>query len=291
MTYDDDPSDELILRPMSPDEVEELVAWAAQEGWNPGRSDARLFYETDPEGFVAAEIDGEMIGGGAVVAYGETYGFMGLFIVKPEYRGRGLGRHLWTARRDMLRARLDPEAPIGMDGVEAMAPFYAEGGFELAYVNRRYSLTAGAQTVSSDVVPISDVPFQALVKFDRHFFPAFREEFLDGWITQRGAIARAVVNDAGVQGYAVARPCGEGYKVGPLFAEDAETASTLLHAIENELVGETLFVDIPDVNPEHEAFAARHGMEEVFRCARMYHGEPPAIDESRVFGITTFELG
>jgi len=49
---------------MSRSEVAQLVAWAAQEGWNPGLHDARLFWATDLEAFIAADLDGELIGGG-----------------------------------------------------------------------------------------------------------------------------------------------------------------------------------------------------------------------------------
>ena len=61
--------DRLHIRQMSRVEVDELVAWAANEGWNPGRHDARLFWENDPGAFLAAELDGELIGGGAITSY------------------------------------------------------------------------------------------------------------------------------------------------------------------------------------------------------------------------------
>ena len=54
---------------MTRDELATLVEWAAREGWNPGLNDAEVFLATDPEGFVAAEINGELIGGGSIVAY------------------------------------------------------------------------------------------------------------------------------------------------------------------------------------------------------------------------------
>ena len=76
---------------MTRDEAFQLVDWAAGEGWNPGLDDAALFWATDPDAFVAAERDGIVIGGGAVTSYNGAFGFMGLFIVRPEFRRRGLG--------------------------------------------------------------------------------------------------------------------------------------------------------------------------------------------------------
>lgn len=39
--------DSPFLRPMTAAEVEQLVDWAALEGWNPGLSDAQAFYAAD----------------------------------------------------------------------------------------------------------------------------------------------------------------------------------------------------------------------------------------------------
>ncbi|MCB0057833.1 MAG: hypothetical protein KDE45_12430, partial [Caldilineaceae bacterium] len=74
---------ELSIRTMTRSEVDELVAWAAREGWNPGLHDAEIFWATDPAAFIAADLGGEMIGGGAITAYGDEFGFMGFFIVRP----------------------------------------------------------------------------------------------------------------------------------------------------------------------------------------------------------------
>ena len=60
--------DELVIRNMTRPEVDELVEWAAQEGWNPGLHDADTFWATDPEAFIAAELGDALIGGGAITA-------------------------------------------------------------------------------------------------------------------------------------------------------------------------------------------------------------------------------
>mgnify|MGYP001113878848 CR=1 FL=1 len=64
--------DDMHIRGMTRDELDVLVEWAAREGWNPGLDDAEVFWNADPDGFVAAEINGELVGGGSIVAYGSA---------------------------------------------------------------------------------------------------------------------------------------------------------------------------------------------------------------------------
>ena len=130
--------DEMHIRRMTRDELDTLVEWAAREGWNPGLDDAEVFWATDPDGFVAAEIDGELVGGGSIVAYDKRYGFMGFFIMRPECRGHGLGDRLWDERKRRLLARLDAGASIGLDGVFNMQGYYARNGFRFICRDLRF---------------------------------------------------------------------------------------------------------------------------------------------------------
>ena len=56
----------------------------------------------------------------SAVAYGDGFGFIGLYIVKPEFRGKGLGMRLWEAGMAYLGDR-----NIGLDGVVASRPIIA----------------------------------------------------------------------------------------------------------------------------------------------------------------------
>ena len=287
---------ELSIRTMTRSEVDELVAWAAREGWNPGLHDAEIFWATDPAAFIAADLGGEMIGGGAITAYGDEFGFMGFFIVRPEYRGRGLGDALWHARRARLLARLRPGASIGMDGVFDMQHYYAKGGFVFSHRDLRFraQIAKRPDTPSAavgNVVPLTDIPFDDVLTYDRTCFPAPRADFLKAWIAQPDALALGYRRDGRLGGYGVVRRCGEGCKVGPLFADDAQAAEALYAGLAGFAAGGPLFLDVPENNPAAMALARRHGMVEVFGCARMYLGPAPAIAHERVFGVTTFELG
>ncbi|PTR19774.1 GNAT family N-acetyltransferase [Pseudomonas sp. GV085] len=289
-------SNQLVIRNMTRPELDELVDWAAREGWNPGLHDAELFWATDPAAFIAAYQGGELIGGGAITSYNGEFGFMGFFIVRPEYRGQGLGNTLWHARRERLLARLRPGASIGMDGVFAMQDYYAKGGFVFSHRNMRFraDLTerpATSQVDGQDIVPLATFPFDQVVDYDRTCFPAARTSFLSGWIAQADALAVGCRREGGLSGYGVVRRCREGYKIGPLFADDALAANALYARLAEFAEGGPLFLDVPENNPAAMALVHQQGMIEVFGCARMYLGPPPAIAHERVFGVTTFELG
>ncbi|NEX23845.1 GNAT family N-acetyltransferase, partial [Thiorhodococcus mannitoliphagus] len=281
----------LTMRAMTRPELDTLLDWAAAEGWNPGLNDAQIFWDTDPEGFIAAEHEGELIGGGSIVAYGGRFGFMGFFIVRPDHRSQGLGRQLWQARRDRLIARLQAPAVIGMDGVFAMQAFYARGGFVLSHRDLRFAGLGAPAPPDARLVALTEVPFAELARYDAAHVPAPRDAFLRAWIAQPGCRALGALQDAVLQGYGVIRPCRKGFKIGPLFAADAETAEALYLGLSDHARGVPLFLDVPENNPAALVLAARHGLREVFGCARMYYGPPPRLPDHEIFGVTTFELG
>ena len=87
------------------------------------------------------------------------------------------------------------------------------------------------------------------------------------------------------------RPCRTGYKIGPLFADDRAGAEAVFAGLVAHAGGAQVFLDVVEPNREAVALAEAYGLAPSFETARMYTGAIRPIDRSRIFGITTFELG
>lgn len=276
------------IRTMTRQELNIAIEWAAEEGWNPGLYDADCFYAADPNGFLVGLLDDEPIATISVVKYGTSFGFLGFYIVKPEYRGKGYGIQIWNVGLASLGGRT-----IGLDGVVAQQDNYRKSGFNLAYSNVRYQgIGGGHYSAGSAIVPLSTLAFDDIYIYDQAFFPDNRREFLRSWINQPQSTALGILNKNKLAGYGVLRICRSGYKVGPLFADSPEYAERLFQALKAQAPeGAPVFLDIPAVNEAAVDLVNRHKMTISFETARMYAGQPPELPVKRLFGVTTFELG
>lgn len=273
------------IRVLAPRDIEELVEWAGREGWNPGRQDAERFRTADPEGFLGVFDGDHLIAGISAVAYGDNFGFIGLYICRPEFRGQGFGRIVWDAGI----ARLGNRA-IGLDGVPAQQNNYRSMGFNSRYESTRYSGTPGGKTRSgADVRPYEPADFEEVCLFDREYFPADRRAFLASWVAEPHQTV-VVRGASGIEGFGVARECLCGFKIGPLFARSSESAYDMLLSLAHVCPGE-IQIDVPDEQAEFITALRSCGMTPGFATSRMYRGPAPAMNLAGVFGTTTLELG
>lgn len=278
----------LSVRVMSRADLDLAVEWAAAEGWNPGRRDAANFHVADPSGFLMGFVDDQPVACISVVRYGDGYGFLGFYIVAPEWRGRGHGMAIWQAGLQHLGNRV-----IGLDGVVAQQDNYRRSGFVLAHRNIRFGGRAqtGPFSGQAELVDAARIGFDRLAAFDRRFFPASRDAFLVRWLATPGHHALAAVVNGEIAALGVIRPCGRGRKIGPLYAETPALAADLLAALCGDAGDEPVFLDVPENNAAAIRLAEAAGLTPEFETARMYRGAAPAVDIDGLYGITTFELG
>ncbi|MFE3862785.1 GNAT family N-acetyltransferase [Streptomyces goshikiensis] len=276
-------------------DMEMIRAWADEEGWNPGDTDRFAFAVADPEGFLVGRLDGEPAACISAVRYGAGFGFIGFYIARPAFRGRGYGIRLWQAGMERLDGRL-----VGLDGVVDQQDNYRKSGFRSAWNNVRHegvpqgAALDAAGTGGVDGVEIVDaatLPFRQLAAYDRRFFPASRDAFLSAWTGLPGRTALAAVRGGRIEGLGVIRPCSSASRIGPLYAATPGVAAALLWRLAEHAPGGEVAVDVPDVNRAATALFTGLGLVPTFEAARMYTGPAPELDLAGLYGVTSLELG
>ncbi len=283
--------EEVSIQKITKQDLTTLIGWASLEGWNPGKHDIDVFWNTDPDGFYGVKVNDQLIAGGAIISYAGEFGFMGLFIVQSQYRNDGIGNKLWHARKNMLKSRLKENASIGMDGILAMQPYYQKGGFNIAFRDERYEFQGKEYTYSDNVSPIVPEDFEDILKYDSLNFGFERRQFLTQWLKMPDSMAIKYKHNNEIVGYAVIRRAEKGYRIGPLFAQNDETAEDLLKCCLSNSSEDSVHLDIPTINENAINLVKKYNGKYIFECARMYCGEAPNIPIKDVYGITSFELG
>ena len=222
-------------------------------------------------------------------------------MVNKEYRGQGIGRRLW---QHVLR-KIGRIKCIGLEAALQMKGFYEEAVFQ------KDSLTTRRQVLSlSDqpnrpksrllhhnnkfVVPLRDVSLEAIQQYDERHEICPRPHFLELWLRHKaGEVYVAKDANGECHGYVRIRPCllpvGEGWRVGPLLAEDPAMATLLLNNAMARHKG-VILIDTPGHNPTAEKISTAKGFKPIASTIRMYKGKMP-VNDYNVYGLACLELG
>jgi hypothetical protein len=181
---------------------------------------------------------------------------------------------------------------IGLDGVVGRLRDYERQGFVLAHRNIRYeSAGTSARTPPDGIIDLRKYGTGAVAEYEKRLFPAPRTRFLEKWLDPRQGAALGCVDAGKLVGYVVIRKCVRGFKVGPLFAGTRQAARDLFLGLAGRAAGEPTYIDVPEANGMAVDLAKEMGTHKVFESARMYKGLKPDLDISRIYGVTTLELG
>ncbi|GHF44203.1 GNAT family N-acetyltransferase [Seohaeicola zhoushanensis] len=275
----------MTCRTATAEEVALMLDWAAAEGWNPGLDDAAAFHAADPEGFFMAEADGEAVAAISVVNHAKDFAFLGLYLCRPDFRGKGIGYALWKHALDHAGDRT-----VGLDGVAAQQANYARSGFVLTGATRRFegSLDGAAH---GHITPATGEDLDTLAQLDAAANGVDRPRFAAAWFAKAPDRETVVLRGlARIEGFATLRRCREGVKIGPVVADSAEDALALIRAGLGAVPAERVIIDLPAANAKLAAQLANLGFAVTFETARMYRGPAPVPGPS-LQAIATMELG
>lgn len=276
-----------MIRKMEQDEVAVAVSWADREGWNPGIHDGTALFSGNPDGMWVAEEEDQVVGMVSGLWLSSSSANMGFYLVRPDCRGRGVGKALRKRAEHRLQG-----CTVCTYTPEYLEPRFLRQGFAPSYtVVRCKGDAGGVLSVDPFLIPLTDVPFKHLVDFDATFYSASREAFLASWITRPGVVALGVLQDGHLAGYGVIRQACHGFRIGPLYAVHPSHAHRLYKALRAYGGQGPVYIDLPLENPHSQEFMETFELTPGERWISMYRGDEPAKPLSGLYGITAMELG
>lgn len=267
------------IREMTVEDLKLVIEWANQEGWMFSETDAESFLNADPHGFFIGELDGVPVCSFAAIKQGD-YCFWNLYIVKEQCRGKGYGSKIFEHARNYCK----DSKVLALDACGPHIKNYEKYGFKGFCQTISYTKKAEG-TLSSKLVDLKSLPIDDLAAYDAQVFGYDRKSFLKSVLQERSYHALGAKKDGKITGYGILRkyPHGDGYIIGPLNADDKDTANEILEGLQSYIEGRDVFLEIFDNNPDAMEIIEKQNWEHVMTFTRMYARGIPNMDMGRNF--------
>ena len=218
---------------------------SATVGWNQDEVDWDRLVSLYPDGVFAARHQGRLVGTATLAYYGEDLAWLGMVIVDPGWRGKGLGAALIDAALATA-----PGTAIGLDATDLGAPLYLRRGFTSVGSVERWTgvvqpvaASRGASGYLVRQAHVSDAA--ALVTFDLRESDIDRSRLLLRLLGEPSTSMVLVERGAAPVAYAVLRTGREQHHVGPVVAKDDAALIAVMNGVASVVGSTPVFVDVP----------------------------------------------
>jgi GNAT superfamily N-acetyltransferase len=258
----------VILDLLRAEDLEAALTLSTAEGWNQTAADWRRILRLGPAGCFAARDGGRLVGTVTTTTYGTELAWIGMMIVHPELRGRGIGATLMGKALDHLQS--SGIATVKLDATPAGRPLYESLGFVAETAMERW------QGVPAGVAPPQgrpdDTPGAPFV-LDRSAYGVDRTSLLE--LLLADTAVDPMVNASGSApptGFALARRGRLATYIGPIVATNPSTARQLLVEALTTFAGEEVCLDLHQGSHLSGETLATHGLSKRRVLTRMSHG-------------------
>lgn len=261
------------LRAMTMHDVAAGVRLNQMAGWNQTAADWQRFLKVSPRGCFVAELDGHVSGTVATLSFQNRFAWIGMVLVDPPYRGRGIGTDL--LKRAIRYLDDEKIATLKLDATPQGKPLYENLGFVPEYEIERWTLrrpaTGAPNSFASEELASAPL-LSSILNTDRDIFGADRGFLLESLHRHAPDLTLGVWDGNVLHGYALGRRGLFADHLGPWMATDSSSAKTLLERFLARSFRETIVVDCLKSNNSAAELLKSYGFTYSRPLTRMYRG-------------------
>ena len=261
-------------------------------GWNQLPADWERFLRMEPGGCFLAEYQNTPAGTATTVTYDDKVAWIGMVLVHPDHRRKGIGRALLLKCIEHLRNRGIPS--IKLDATPAGKSVYDTLGFKSEWTLSRWERSNPAAPHSSlnvrdNKIQLDESELESITQLDQSAFGVSRKQLLREIAAQSCSFAEMK------SGFGFIRTGAKALQIGPVIAETEAAFYQVIqllmhHFLEDEKY--RIFWDIPDQNLIARRWAGMNGFTIQRTLTRMYLGSNAYAGKQHMqYAIASPDLG
>ncbi|WP_166688513.1 GNAT family N-acetyltransferase [Bacillus albus] len=236
---------EIRVKRLREEQIGDIVALSSYIGWDYNREEIETIFSSGIVYGVWNERE-ELIASAAIILYEEKLASIGMVIVHPNYKGRGIGKAITNACMKSVSA----QTPIMLIATDEGKPLYEKLGFRVVsyvskYICNSYNVNNYCMRNEDYIMNYEECDLEEIIKLDEYAFGTNRKGFVTKRIMQSEQCIVVKDKEQNVLGYGLSIQTPENKIIGPVVAEDDAMAMRIVHYLAREHHGK-LRIDVPE---------------------------------------------
>ncbi|MBS1790409.1 MAG: GNAT family N-acetyltransferase [Acidobacteria bacterium] len=282
--------DAIQLRAMTSADIPVGLSLCRIARWNQVERDWELFLRLTPGDCRVAVKAGQVVGTVTTVSYQNVFSWIGMVLVDPAERRQGIGTKLLNEALNVLK----DQPLIGLDATPAGREVYLKLGFvDECRLSRMEAVVSGfSQDENNPARRMAEADLPKVFALDKNVFGADRSLLLQRMFAGARELAWVLLREQRIIGFTFGRHGFNFEQLGPIVAENVQTATHLVMTCLAEQSGKRFLVDAAHHDAEWLRWLESVGFKEQRPFVRMFRGEGrrPGLPEKQ-FAILGPEFG
>ena len=278
--------DQVQIRLLFESDIPAAMKLKEAAGWNQTEADWRRLIKLEPNGCFAAIENDRLVGTTTTTTYKEDLAWIGMVLVDPQHRRRGVATRLVETALAYLDGKV---AVIKLDATAEGSPVYQKFGFKTESLVERWRGSVKSRSIEREETAID---LNALLALDTRAFGADRSTLIKSLIDDLRIAPVLVTDESGsLIGYALARAGTKAVYIGPVVTGDTAHVENLLDRTLGQLSGSSVYIDFSNECGVSSSVLANRGFVKERDLIRMSLGSRSVKTSPLVIAIAGPEIG